>query len=177
MTDLSRHTVSHLSSSVKTINLPGKSPTEENWGLVAHQPPIGLQYATICSTNNTNTEHKYAPRCDHEPAELPTAAASIMDHATVSMEPQMVRPCLLPMIRRTPPSSHLSTHRLHTVDSTDRRRHARAPRRRRRRAQSDCSFRRHRRVPPSSHLYRAPPSSHRRLHWLLASCACTAPAR
>ena len=134
MTDLSRHTVSHLSAAVKTINLPGKSPTEENWGLVAHQPPIGLQYATICSTNNTNTEHKYAPRCDHEPAELPTADASIMDHSTVSMEPQMVRPCLLPMIRRTPPSSHLSTHRLHTVDSTDRRRHARAPRRRRRRA-------------------------------------------
>ena len=119
MTDLSRHTVSHLSSLVKTINLPGKSPTEENWGLVAHQPPIppiDLQYATICSTNNTNTEHKYAPRCDHEPAELPTAAASIMDLATVSMEPQIVRPCLLPMIRRTPPSSHLlrappSSHR------------------------------------------------------------------
>ena len=113
---LYRHTVSHLSSVVKTINLPGKSQTQENWGLVAHQPPIDLQYATICSTNNTNTEHKYAPRCDHGPAELPTAAASIMDHATVSMEPQMVRPCLLPMILRTPPSSHLlrvppSSHR------------------------------------------------------------------
>jgi len=66
-------------------------------------------------------------------------------------------------------------HSLHTVDSTDRRRPARAPRLRRRRAQSDCSFRRYRRVPPSSHLCRDPPSSHSRLHWLLASCACAAP--
>jgi hypothetical protein len=97
-----------------------------------------------------------------------------MDHATVSMEPQMVWPCLLPMIR-TPHRLHTSCapHLLHTVDST--RRPARAPRLRRRRSQSDCSFRRHRRVPPSSHLCRAPPSSHRRLHWPLASCACAAP--
>jgi hypothetical protein len=42
-------------------------------------------------------------------------------------------------------------------------------------AQSDCSFRCHRRVPPSSHLLHAPPSSHRRLHWPSASCACAAP--
>jgi len=47
-----------------------------------------------------------------------------------------------------------ATHRLHTVDSTVRRRPARAPR-----------------------LLRAPPSSHRRLHWLSASCACAAPTR
>jgi hypothetical protein len=91
----------------ETIKLQGKSQNRENWGLFAHQPPIGLQYATICSTNNTNTEHKYAPRCDHGPAALPAAAASIMDNAIVSMEPQMVLPCLLPMIRRTPPPSHL----------------------------------------------------------------------
>ena len=100
----------------QTIKLQRNSQNRENWGLFAHQPPIDLQYATICSTNNTNTEHKYAPRCDHGPAEIPAAAASIMDHATVSMEPQMVRPCLLPMILRTPPSSHLlrvppSSHR------------------------------------------------------------------
>jgi hypothetical protein len=100
----------------QTIKLQGKSQNRENWGLFAHQPPIGLQYATICSTNNTNTEHKYAPRCYHGPAELPAATASIMDHATVSMEPQMVRPCLLPMILRTPPSSHL----LHDPSSSHR---------------------------------------------------------
>ena len=79
---------------------------------------------------------------------------------------------------------------LHTVDSTDksqvtdRRRPTRAPRLRRRRAQSDCSFCRHRSDPPSSHLLhsptsshllRDPPSSHRRLHWQSSSGACRAP--
>jgi hypothetical protein len=108
----------------QTIKLQRKSQNRENWGLFTHQPtkyqvPIGLQYATICSTNNTNTEHKYAPRCDHGPAALPASAASIMDNATVSMEPQMVLPCLLPMIRRTPPSSHL----LRTPQSSHRRFH------------------------------------------------------
>ncbi len=68
-----------------------------------------------------------------------------------------------------------ATHRLHTVDSSGRRRPARALRLRRRRAQSDCSFRRHRRAPPSSHLVRHPQSSHRRLHCPSASCACAAP--
>ena len=37
----------------QTINLLDESQTQENWGLFAHQPPIGLQYSTICSTNNT----------------------------------------------------------------------------------------------------------------------------
>ena len=40
----------------QTINLLGESQTQENlvgWGLFTHQPPIGLQYSTICSTNNT----------------------------------------------------------------------------------------------------------------------------
>ena len=37
----------------QTINLLGEWQTQENWGLFAHQPPIGLQYSTICSTNNT----------------------------------------------------------------------------------------------------------------------------
>ena len=110
-----------------------------------------------------------------------------MDNATVSMEPLMVLPYLLPMIRRLHTSC--SPHRLHTVESTDRRRPAPALRLRRRRVQSDCSFRRHRHAPPSLHLCRdppssdllhappsshlliAPPSSHRRLHWRLASCA------
>ena len=37
----------------QTIKLLGKSQTQENGGLAAHQPPIGLQYSTTCSTNNT----------------------------------------------------------------------------------------------------------------------------
>ena len=37
----------------QTINLLGKSQTRENWGLSAHQPLLGMQYSTICSTNNT----------------------------------------------------------------------------------------------------------------------------
>ena len=37
----------------QTIKLLGKSQTRENWGLSARQPPLGLQYSTICSTNNT----------------------------------------------------------------------------------------------------------------------------
>jgi hypothetical protein len=48
----------------------------------------------------------------------------------------------------------VATHRPHTVDSTGCWRPARAPR-----------------------LLRAPPSSHSRLHWPLASCACAAPAK
>jgi len=31
----------------------GKSQTQENWGLFARQPSVGLPYPTICSTNNT----------------------------------------------------------------------------------------------------------------------------
>ena len=49
---LSRHTVSHLSSMVN-LQASGKSQTQENWGLFAHQPSVGLTYPTICSTNNT----------------------------------------------------------------------------------------------------------------------------
>jgi hypothetical protein len=30
----------------QTIKRQGKSQNRENWGLFAHQPPIGLQYAT-----------------------------------------------------------------------------------------------------------------------------------
>jgi hypothetical protein len=37
----------------QTINLLGKSQTRENWGLSSHQPPLVMQYSTICSTNNT----------------------------------------------------------------------------------------------------------------------------
>ena len=48
----------------------------------------------------------------------------------------------------------VATHRPHTVDSTGCWRPARAQR-----------------------LLRVPPSSHRRLHWQLASCACAAPAK
>jgi len=69
----------------------------------------------------------------------------------------------------------VAPHRLHTVDSTGRWRPARALRLPRRRAQSDCFFRCHWGAPPSSHLLRSPPSSHRRLHWPSASCACAAP--
>ena len=49
---LSRHTVSHLSSMVN-LQASGKSQTQENWGLFAHQPSVGLPYPTICSTNNS----------------------------------------------------------------------------------------------------------------------------
>jgi len=96
---------------------------------------------------------------------------------------------LLPMIRRlhTSCAPHRDDRpfivltetkfRLHTVDSTDRWRPARAPRLRRMRAQSDCSFRRHWHAPPSSHLWRAPPSSHRRLHWPSSAGACAAPPK
>ena len=54
----------------QTIKLPGKSQNQENRGLFAHQPPIGLQYKTTCSTSNTKTEHKYAPWCDHKPLRM-----------------------------------------------------------------------------------------------------------
>jgi len=43
------HTYPHRS----TIKRLDKSQTQENWGLFAHQPPVGLPYPTICSTNNT----------------------------------------------------------------------------------------------------------------------------
>jgi hypothetical protein len=60
-------TSGHLSSSVKPSTFENRFRRQENWGLFAHQPPIGMQYTTICSTNDTNTEHTYAPWCDHNP--------------------------------------------------------------------------------------------------------------
>ena len=50
----SRHvTLYHTYPHWSTFKLLGNSQTQENWGLCAHQPPVGLPYPTICSTNNT----------------------------------------------------------------------------------------------------------------------------
>ncbi len=74
----------------QTIKLPGKSQNQENRGLFAHQPPIGLQYTTICSTSNTKTEHKCA-----------------------EMEPELHNLLVRVLTPCSPASSHLARLRLH----------------------------------------------------------------
>jgi hypothetical protein len=49
-----RHvTLYHTYPNWSTVKLLGKSQTQENWGLFERQPPVGLPYPRICSTNNT----------------------------------------------------------------------------------------------------------------------------
>jgi hypothetical protein len=45
----------------QTIKLREPSQETRKLGTLRAPTPIGMQYATICTTNNTNTEHKYAP--------------------------------------------------------------------------------------------------------------------
>jgi hypothetical protein len=54
---------SHCSTLIligQTIKLLGKSKTQENWGLFAHQPPLACNTQQYAAQITPNTEHKYA---------------------------------------------------------------------------------------------------------------------